>query len=79
MIVINLYQTTLAAVILVGVVGCLVFKKVLKQAYRQIPGDPHDYHLLGFTVDGQFYFRTVMPRADKCWAVKRALRSSFDV
>ena len=34
--------------------GCLVFKKDLKRAY-----DPHD--LLGFTVDGQFYFYTVMP------------------
>ena len=41
--------------------GCLVFKKDLKRAYRQIPVDPHDYHLLDFTVDGQFYFHTVMP------------------
>lgn len=23
--------------------------------------DPHDYHLLGFTVNGQFYFYTVKP------------------
>ena len=50
MIVINLYQTTLAAVILVGP----------KRAYRQIPVDRHDFHLLGFTVDGQVYFHTVM-------------------
>lgn len=41
--------------------GCLVFKKHLKRAYRQIPVDPNDYHLLGMCIDGQFYFHTVMP------------------
>lgn len=41
--------------------GCLVFKKGLKRAYRQIPVDPHDYHLLGMCIEGQFYFHTVMP------------------
>ena len=41
--------------------GCLVFKKDLKRAYRQIPVDPHDYHLLGMCIDGQFYFHSVMP------------------
>ena len=41
--------------------GCLAFKKGLKRAYQQIPVDPHDYHLLSFSMDGQFYFHTVMP------------------
>ena len=41
--------------------GCLVFKKDLKRAYRQIPVDPNDYHLLGMCIDGQFYFHTFMP------------------
>ena len=41
--------------------GCLVFRKDLKPAYQQIPVVPRDYHLLGFTVDGQLYFHTVMP------------------
>lgn len=41
--------------------SCLVFKKDLKCAYRQIPVDPNDYHLLGMCIDGQFYFHTVMP------------------
>lgn len=41
--------------------SCLIFKKDLKHAYRQIPVDPHDYHLLGMCVDGQFYFHTVTP------------------
>ena len=41
--------------------GCLVFKKDLRGAYRQIPVDPHDYNLLGMTVDGLLDFHTVMP------------------
>lgn len=28
--------------------GCLLYKKDLQQAYRQLPIDPKDYHLLGF-------------------------------
>ena len=42
-------------------VGCLVFTRDLTHAYQKIPVDPHDYPLLGFTVNGQFYFHTVMP------------------
>jgi len=41
--------------------GCHVFKKDLSRAYRQIPVDPKDYHLLGFQVAGQFYFHTRFP------------------
>ena len=38
--------------------GCHLFKKDLSRAYRQIPADPGDYHLLGFQVDGNFYFHS---------------------
>ena len=38
--------------------GCLIFKKDLRQAYRQFPIDPKDYHLLGFCYDGKLYFNT---------------------
>lgn len=41
--------------------GCHVFKKDLSRAYRQIPVDPGDYHLLGLQADGNFYFHTVFP------------------
>ena len=36
--------------------GCLIYKKDLKRAYRQLPIDPRDYHLLGFSFEGAFYF-----------------------
>ena len=41
--------------------GCLIYKKDLQRAYRQIPIDPRDYHLLGFNFDNQFYFDTRCP------------------
>ena len=41
--------------------GCHVFKKDLSRTYRQIPVDPGDYHLLGFQVDGHFYFHSAFP------------------
>jgi len=41
--------------------GCHVFKKDLSRAYRQLPVDPGDYHLLGFQVNGKFYFHTAFP------------------
>ena len=41
--------------------GCLIYKKDLQRAYRQIPIDPRDYHLLGFNFDNQFYFHTRCP------------------
>ena len=41
--------------------GCFVYKKDLQRAYRQIPIDPRDYHLLGFNFDNQFYFDTCCP------------------
>ncbi|KAI8482867.1 cytoplasmic pattern recognition receptor signaling pathway in response to virus [Branchiostoma belcheri] len=41
--------------------GCLLFKRDLSRAYRQIPVDPHDYHLLGFTWQDNFYYDTSFP------------------
>jgi len=41
--------------------GCLIFKKDLKKAYRQIPVDPGDVPLLGYKWQGKFYFDTSLP------------------
>ena len=40
--------------------GCCLYKRDLRQAYRQFPVDPYDYHLLGYSWEGQFYFDTVL-------------------
>ena len=40
--------------------GCLLYKRDLRKAYRQFPVDPQDYHLLGYTLGGQYYFDTVL-------------------
>ena len=40
--------------------GCLLYKRDLKKAYRQIPVYPKDYHLLRYTRENQFYFYTVL-------------------
>ena len=41
--------------------GCLIFKKDLKKAYRQIPVDPGDVPLLGYKWHGRLYFDTSLP------------------
>ena len=41
--------------------GCLLYKKDLRRAYRQLPIDPKDYHLLGFTFKDRLYFDTRCP------------------
>lgn len=41
--------------------GRLLYKKDLRRAYRQLPIDPKDYHLLGFTFNGRLYFDTRCP------------------
>ena len=41
--------------------GCLMFKRDLKRAYRQIQVDPRDIHLLGYVVDSEFYFDVTLP------------------
>ena len=38
--------------------GCLLYKRDLRKAYRQFPVDPHDYCLLGYAWNSQFYFLT---------------------
>ena len=41
--------------------GCLLCKLDLQRAYRQIPIDPTDYHLLGFCFNNLLYFDTCCP------------------
>jgi len=41
--------------------GCLLFKKDLKKAYRQIPIDPKDIPLLGYRWRGSLYFDCALP------------------
>jgi len=41
--------------------GCLLFKKDLKKAYRQIPIDPSDIPLLGYKWRGNLYFDSSLP------------------
>ena len=40
---------------------CFLFKKDLKQAYRQIPVDPIDYQYLGYNWRRKCYFNLVLP------------------
>ena len=41
--------------------GCLLYKKDLRRAYRQLPIDGKDYHLLGVKFKGRLYFDTRCP------------------
>jgi hypothetical protein len=36
-----------------------------KDAFRIVPVSPHDYHLLGFTWRGQFYYKHCLPMGAK--------------
>ena len=40
--------------------GCLIYKRDLRKAYRQIPVDPRDYRFLGYYWEGRTYFDTVL-------------------
>ena len=42
-------------------IGCKIFKRDLKRAYRQIPVDPKDYSLIGFTWRGHYFIDRVLP------------------
>ena len=42
-------------------VGCLLFKRDLRRAYRQFPVDPLDYPLLGYLWEDMMYFDTALP------------------
>jgi hypothetical protein len=41
--------------------GCLLFKRDLRRAYRQIPVDPGDIHLLGYSWQSRIYIDRVFP------------------
>ena len=41
--------------------GWALFKRDLKRAYRQIPVDPDDVHLLGYAWESKLYFYLVLP------------------
>lgn len=51
----------LAHIILDRGPGCLLYKRDLRRAYRQLPVDPGDIHLLGFKWDGYLYIDRVLP------------------
>ena len=40
--------------------GAMIYKRDLKQAYRQFPVDPSDYRYLGYYWEVHFYFDTVL-------------------
>jgi hypothetical protein len=42
-------------------VNSLMYKRDLRRYYRQIPIDPGDSHLLGYSFKGKFYFDKVLP------------------
>jgi hypothetical protein len=41
--------------------GSQMAKSDIKDAFRIVPVSPHDYHLLGFTWRGQFYYERCLP------------------
>ena len=41
--------------------GCLLFKCVLRRAYRLLMIDPGDASLVGYTYNGSYYFDKVLP------------------
>ena len=53
--------------------GCMLFERDLKHAYRQIPVDPGDIHVLGYTHKGHIYYDMVLPMGmrSSCQACQR--------
>ncbi|XP_066288330.1 uncharacterized protein [Branchiostoma lanceolatum] len=49
------------ALVVVQGQGCLMFKRDLRRAYRQLFVDPGDYHLLGFRWRGSAYTDVALP------------------
>ena len=45
--------------------GALMFKRDLKRAFMQLPVDPYDYNLLGFTWSGLKYINTATTLASR--------------
>ncbi|CAC5406931.1 unnamed protein product [Mytilus coruscus] len=58
---------------------CKIFKRDLRRAYRQIPVDPKDYNLIGFSWKGHYFVDRVLPMGLKssafiCQTVTNAVR-----
>lgn len=63
--------------------GCLLFKRDLKRAFRQLPVDPGDIHLLGYKWDEHLFFDRVLPMglrvsALACQRVTNAVRYIYE-
>ena len=41
--------------------GCYIAKADIESAFRIIPVHPNDYHLLGFCIEGQYYYDRCLP------------------
>ena len=48
---------------------CLLYKRDLKHAYRQLPVDPYDYPLLGYSCHDQLYFDVHLPMGQRSAAM----------
>ena len=62
--------------------GCLMMKRDLKRAYKQIQTDPADWNLLGLIWNKQWYFDTTMPMglwssAMCCQRITNAIRQLY--
>ena len=58
--------------------GATIYKRDLRQAYRQFPVDPADYYLLGYSWENSYYFDTVLAMGQRnagvgCSRVTRAV------
>ncbi|KAK3709028.1 hypothetical protein QZH41_004299 [Actinostola sp. cb2023] len=49
--------------------ACLIYKRDLRKAYRQVPVDPLDYPLLGFEWHDNFYFDVVLAMGQRSAAL----------
>lgn len=50
-----------ATAIIAEMPGCYLAKADIKSAFRLVPIRPSDYHLLGFSFEGNFYFDKCLP------------------
>jgi hypothetical protein len=57
------YQTIDDAILAIKEIGAgaLLAKTDLEYAYKQVPVHPDDFELLGFSIDGKFYFDKTLP------------------
>lgn len=63
--------------------GSALFKCDLRRAYRQLPVDPGDIHVLGYRWDGKLYFDTALPMGLKssaffCQKTTNLIRHMFE-